>query len=153
MAVTPAPAPRSAPKAETRPRSLAFRATAPARPPGPANSTPPRSWGGGVPPPNPPPQRLRVVAPAPTSHAPPGAAEAAQRLLSGRLSGQAVDSGAAALSETLTAFGADLARLQRAAPPIGLVQVARYANPRNSSATILLAVLLDAQRRTDEALA
>jgi len=83
----------------------------------------------------------------------PGAAEAAQRLLSGRLSGQAVDSGAAALSETLTAFGADLARLQRAAPPIGLVQVARYANPRNSSATILLAVLLDAQRRTDEALA
>jgi tetratricopeptide (TPR) repeat protein len=83
----------------------------------------------------------------------PGAAEAAQRILSGRLSGQAVDNGAAALSETLTAFGADLARLQRAAPPIGLVQVARYANPRNSSATILLAVLLDAQGRRDEALA
>jgi tetratricopeptide (TPR) repeat protein len=64
-----------------------------------------------------------------------------------------IDNGAEALSEMLTAFGADLARLQRAAPPVGLVQVARYANPNNSSATILLALLLDSQGRADEALA
>jgi len=83
----------------------------------------------------------------------PGASEAAQRILSGKTTGQAIDNGADALSEMLTAFGADLARLQRAAPPVGLVQVARYANPQNSSATILLAVLLDAQDRSDEALA
>src|SRR4029079_15088304 len=82
----------------------------------------------------------------------PGASEAAQRILSGKTTGQAIDNGADALSEMLTAFGADLARLQRAAPPVGLVQVARYANPQNSSATILLAVLLDAQDRSDEAL-
>ena len=52
----------------------------------------------------------------------------------------------------LTAFAADLARLQRGAPPIGLVQVARYADPQNSSATALLALLLDGQDRSDEAL-
>jgi tetratricopeptide (TPR) repeat protein len=36
---------------------------------------------------------------------------------------------------------------------VGLVQVARYADPGNSSTTALLALLLDAQDRTDEALA
>jgi tetratricopeptide (TPR) repeat protein len=82
----------------------------------------------------------------------PGVSEAAQRILSGKTTGQAIDNGAEALGEMLTAFSADLARLQRTAPPVGLVQVARYANPQNSSATILLAVLLDAQDRSDEAL-
>ena len=53
----------------------------------------------------------------------------------------------------LTAFGADLTRLQRGSPPIGLVQVARYANPKSSSTTALLAMLLAGQDRTDEALA
>jgi tetratricopeptide (TPR) repeat protein len=53
----------------------------------------------------------------------------------------------------LTAFAGDLARMQRTAPPIGLVQVARYADPENSAATALLALLLDARDRTDEALA
>jgi len=77
---------------------------------------------------------------------------ARQRLLAGKSSGQAIDNGAKALSETLTAFSADLARLQRSAPPLGLVQVARYADPANSSATILLGVLLDGQGRSEEAL-
>ena len=35
------------------------------------------------------------------------------------------------------AFAGDLIRLQPGSPPIGLVQVARYANPQNSSATAL----------------
>jgi len=83
----------------------------------------------------------------------PGAEDARQRILSGRPSGQSIDNSADALSEMLTAFGADLARLQRAAPPIGLVQVARYANPENSSATILLALLLESEDRSEEALA
>ena len=64
-----------------------------------------------------------------------GAADARQRILRGKPSGQAIDTSAKALSEVLTAFATDLARLQRAAPPIGLVQVARYADPQNSSAT------------------
>src|SRR4051812_38919771 len=81
-----------------------------------------------------------------------GAEEARQRILNGRPSGQAIDNSSEALSEMLTAFATDLARLQRAAPPIGLVQVARYANPQNGSATILLALLLDGQGRSEEAL-
>jgi tetratricopeptide (TPR) repeat protein len=80
------------------------------------------------------------------------AAVARQRVLAGKLSGQTIDTTAEALSEVLTAFSGDLLRLQRAAPPIGLVQVARFANPQNSAATALLALMLDNQGRTDEAL-
>jgi tetratricopeptide (TPR) repeat protein len=81
------------------------------------------------------------------------AGPARRRVLAGKPSGQAIDSGAKALSEALTAFAGDLARSQRAAPPIGLAQVARFANPQNSSATTLLALLLNAQGRPEQALA
>jgi tetratricopeptide (TPR) repeat protein len=80
-------------------------------------------------------------------------AAARQRIAAGKQNGQAIDTSAKALSEVLTAFAADLTRVQRGAPPVGLVQVARYANPQNSSATALLAVLLEGQGRSDEALA
>jgi len=82
-----------------------------------------------------------------------GEAAARQRIRAGRNSGQAIDSGLKALSEVLTAFATDLMRLQPGSPPIGLVQVARYANPQNSSATALLALLLAGQGRSSEALA
>ena len=59
------------------------------------------------------------------------AGAARQRVLAGKLSGQAIDTPSEALSEVLTAFSGDLARMQRSAPPIALVQVARYANPQN----------------------
>jgi tetratricopeptide (TPR) repeat protein len=75
------------------------------------------------------------------------------RILAGKPSGEAIDTSAKALSAVLTAFGAELARLQRGAPPIGLVQVARYADPDNSGATALLALLLDSEDRSNEALA
>ncbi len=78
---------------------------------------------------------------------------ARQRVLAGKLSGQAIDTAVKAYSESLVAFAGDLARMQRASPPIGLVQVARYADPQNSSAVVLLGLLLDAQGRPDEALA
>ena len=81
------------------------------------------------------------------------AAAARQRVLAGKMSGQAIGSLPEAFAEVITAFAADVARLQRAAPPIGLVQVARYADPQNSSTTMLLALLLDGQERSDEALA
>jgi tetratricopeptide (TPR) repeat protein len=81
------------------------------------------------------------------------AAAARQRVLAGKLSGQAIDTPAAALSDVLTAFSSDLARLQRSNPPITLAQVARFANPQNSGATMLLALLLDSQGRSEEALA
>jgi tetratricopeptide (TPR) repeat protein len=82
-----------------------------------------------------------------------GEAAARQRIAAGKGSGQGIDNLPEALSELLTAFSGDVVRLQRGAAPIGLVQVARYANPRNSSATALLALLLAGQSRRDEALA
>ena len=82
-----------------------------------------------------------------------GEAQAHQRIMAGRSSGLVIDKLPKAFSEVLTAFSADLLRLQRSSPPIGLVQVARYANPQNTSATALLALLLAGQGRTDEALA
>ena len=82
-----------------------------------------------------------------------GEAVARQRILAGRSTGQAIDNLPKALSEVLSAFAADLTRLQRGSPPIGLVQVARYLNPQSSSTTALLALLLAGQDRTEEALA
>jgi tetratricopeptide (TPR) repeat protein len=77
---------------------------------------------------------------------------ARQRVLAGKLSGQAIDTPAKAFSETVLAFAGDIARMQRGSPPVGLVQVARYADPQNSSAAVLLGLLLDAQDRSNEAL-
>ncbi len=82
-----------------------------------------------------------------------GYATARARVEAGRQSGQAIDTGAKAYSAAISAFAGDLSRMQRALPPIGLVQVARYADPQNSSAIGLLAILLDRQDRTNEALA
>jgi len=81
------------------------------------------------------------------------AGPARARILARKSSGIAIDSPAEALSEVLTGFAADVARMARSAPPIGLVQVARYANPQNSGAAVLLALLLDDQQRPDEAIA
>ncbi len=81
-----------------------------------------------------------------------GEAAARQRIQAGKSSGQNIDTLAKAYSELLTAFSGDLTRLQRSSPPIGLVQVARYVNPQNSSATALLALLLGGQDRIQEAL-
>ena len=78
---------------------------------------------------------------------------ARQRILAGKPSGEAIDTGSKAMAEALVAFASDLIRLQRAAPPVGLVQVARYADPQNTNAALLLSLLLDGQDRSNEALA
>ena len=72
-------------------------------------------------------------------------AAARQRILAGKPSGQAIDTAAKALERGADRLRRPISRgCSAAAPPIGLVQVARYANPQNSSATALLALLLDA---------
>jgi tetratricopeptide (TPR) repeat protein len=82
-----------------------------------------------------------------------GDAEAARRLVqSGRPTGQAIDTLAKAYAEALATFAADVARMQRGTPPIGLVQVARYTNPESSSTALLLALLLHSRDRSTEAL-
>jgi len=77
---------------------------------------------------------------------------ARQRINAGKMSGEGVDSLPKALAEVLTAFSAELTRVQRSSPPIGLVQVARYLDPQSSSTTSLLALLLADQDRPDDAL-
>ena len=82
-----------------------------------------------------------------------GEAAARRRISAGKMSGEAIDTGPKAFAEVLTAFSIDLARAQRATPPIGLMQVARYLDPQSSSTATVLALLLSQQSRTDEALA
>jgi tetratricopeptide (TPR) repeat protein len=82
-----------------------------------------------------------------------GEAAARQRIMAGKTSGLAVDSLQKAYAEVLVAFAADLMRIQQAAAPVGLVQIARYVNPQNSGTTALLALLLSRQDRDEEALA
>ena len=82
-----------------------------------------------------------------------GEAAARRRVQSGKSSGEAIDNSAKALSEVLTAFAADLNRLQRGSPPVGLVQVAHYLDPQSGNTTALLALLLAGQDRNEEALA
>ena len=71
-----------------------------------------------------------------------GEAAARQRIMAGKTSGLAVDSLQKAYAEVLVAFAADLMRIRRPRPPVGLVQIARYVNPQNSGTTALLALLL-----------
>jgi tetratricopeptide (TPR) repeat protein len=79
-------------------------------------------------------------------------AAARARIMAGKRIGQAIDTPAKAFSDILTSFARDVARIQRMAPPVGLVQVARYSDPQNSSASLLLALILDGTDRSGEAL-
>ena len=76
----------------------------------------------------------------------------AQAIRSGRAIGIRVDNLPEAMSDVLAALAADVARRQRGVPPFGLVQVSRYLDPTNSSATALMAVLLQTRDRDQEAL-
>ncbi|MBV9528011.1 tetratricopeptide repeat protein [Sphingomonas sp.] len=78
---------------------------------------------------------------------------ARQQVLQRKRNFSVIDSGAKAFSETLVAFAEDVGKLQHTAPPIGLVQAARYADPRNGSATILLALVFDDAGQSEPALA
>jgi tetratricopeptide (TPR) repeat protein len=80
------------------------------------------------------------------------AGSARQRIAAGKRNGMAVDHPAEAYGELLLAMSADLSRMNNRSLPIGMVQVARFANPRNSSSAVLLAALLSRQGRAAEAL-
>ncbi|HMI40360.1 MAG TPA: tetratricopeptide repeat protein [Sphingomicrobium sp.] len=71
----------------------------------------------------------------------------------GRPTGSAIDTPAKAYSELLLGLAVDLNRANSKALPIALAQVARYADPANAQAAIILGLLLDADDRTDVALA
>ena len=75
------------------------------------------------------------------------------RIAAGKPLDMAIDSPAAGYAEMLIALAVDLGRDDNKALPIALAQVARHANPGNSEAAILLALLLDGDGRADAALA
>ena len=77
---------------------------------------------------------------------------ARQRILSGRPTGQAIETPSQAYAEMLLGLAVDLNRLNNRALPIGMVQVARFADPNNSAAAVLLALLYESQDRSTEAL-
>ena len=79
-------------------------------------------------------------------------AAAKRRIESGKRSGLAIDEPAKAYAELLLGMAVDLNRLNNRALPVTMVQVARYADPRNTSAAVLLGLLFDNQGRVDEAL-
>ena len=82
------------------------------------------------------------------------ALEAARaRISAGRPLGMAIETPATGFAEMLLALAIDLGRDDNKALPIALTQVARHANPANSEATILLALLQDGDGRPDDALA
>lgn len=80
-------------------------------------------------------------------------AAARARLAAGQPLGMAISTPAAGYAEMLIALAIDLGRDDSKALPIALTQVARHANPANSEATILLALLLDGDDRGGDALA
>jgi tetratricopeptide (TPR) repeat protein len=75
------------------------------------------------------------------------------RIAAGQRLGTAVDTGAKAYGAMLLGLALDLNRLNGSSLPIRLIQVARYASPQESSSSIVLGALLQANGRTEEALA
>jgi tetratricopeptide (TPR) repeat protein len=75
------------------------------------------------------------------------------RIAAGKPLNTAIETPAAGYAEMLVALAVDLGRDDNKALPISLTQVARHANPSNSEAKILLALLLDGDGRPDDALA
>ena len=80
-------------------------------------------------------------------------AAARARIDAGQRLDTAIETPAAGYAEMLVALAIDLGRDANKALPISLTQVARHASPGNTEATILLALLLDGDGRSDDALA
>jgi tetratricopeptide (TPR) repeat protein len=74
-------------------------------------------------------------------------------LAAGRPLGAAIATPAAGFAGLLVALAVDLSRDDSKALPIALAQVARHADPGSTEATLLLALLLDGDKREDDALA
>jgi tetratricopeptide (TPR) repeat protein len=78
---------------------------------------------------------------------------AVQALNSGKLAGVRVDTAAKAFSEQLVALALEMRRANPRGAPVSVLQVARYAAPESSSASIMLAAMLNSADRTEDALA
>ena len=77
---------------------------------------------------------------------------ARDRVLRGKPGTMAIDNSRTAFSELATALALELNRLREGSMPVSLAQVARFADPDNSSAATILGMLLESRDRVDEAL-
>lgn len=78
----------------------------------------------------------------------------AAELASGSLRSALIDTAAKAFSEQLLGLAIEMRRSNgMAGDPFNIVQIARFASPDNSAATLLAGVLLDDQSATDQSLA
>ena len=73
------------------------------------------------------------------------------RLQSGRPLGEAIDSSPKAFGELLLGLAVALNRLSDKSISVSLAQVARFANPGNDAAVLLLGLLLDEAERPEQA--
>ena len=74
------------------------------------------------------------------------------RLESGKPIGMAIDTPAKSFSESLLGLAIALNRMQDKGLPIAFAQVARYADPDNSAATVLLALMMEDDGRVNDGL-
>lgn len=77
--------------------------------------------------------------------------KAGDKVLQGRPGGIRIDNGRRAFSELLVVLAAELNRLRNEKMPVALAQVARYAAPDNSAASVMLGLMLGSRDRVDEA--
>jgi tetratricopeptide (TPR) repeat protein len=78
---------------------------------------------------------------------------AGERILQGKPGGVRIDNSRRAFSELLVVLAAELNRLRNEKLPIALAQVARYAAPDNSSAAVMLGLMMGSRDRVDGAVA
>lgn len=79
------------------------------------------------------------------------AGRARDRVLQGKLGDVAISNSREAFSELMVSLAVELNRLRNPSLPVSLAQVARYAAPNNTSASVVLGVLLSSRDRTNEA--
>jgi tetratricopeptide (TPR) repeat protein len=75
-----------------------------------------------------------------------------ERLLQGKPGGIGIDNSRRAFAEMLIVLAAELNRLRNEKMPIALSQVARYAAPESSAASVMLGLMLARRDRVDDAL-
>lgn len=81
------------------------------------------------------------------------AGRSGERVLQGKSDGVAIDNSRRAFAELLIVLAAELNRLRNEKMPIALSQVAHYAAPESSAASVMLGLMLARRDRVDEALA
>ena len=77
----------------------------------------------------------------------------AEKVLLGKPGGVRIDNARRAFSEVLVVLSAELNRLRNEKLPVSLTQVARYAAPDNSAASVMLGLTLASRDRVDEGIA